>query len=385
MGAFLLLGAGMPAKAAISSAAVRLQLSTPGSTVVAGIGTTLNVRPLNAQGQYSPLNGMPTWSVNPAGHGAHLMPTGIMAQFEPRTAGRYRVTVRWGKLTVAKTLTVVANTRPHNIALVGLTLVSPPAGSDLARLVPPLPKGMPPTTGASVRVPLYPAANATSGHPQRYPGPVPASWYLIASPAQDYYVSAPQERVMTWYIRAFSAAGFKSSGTFLNPQAHVLGRSFQSRTQPGANPLTVTVQTVPSGTGTLVTYAATWVKVPLRPALSLLHADKVHRIGITYRSAGKTLPPTHLVVTKPRVIRRLVMALNAMPLATTSVWGCPLLRPGQGIHATIAISGYPLIQLSNFCGDLGQMGDLRFTGDGSVLKIVGQLASVNPKLEKSLR
>lgn len=352
--------------------ATRIELSVPTTTVVAGIGVTLNARPVNARGAYAPVSAQPRWTATPS-RGVALRPdVGPFTTFVPKVPGRYRVRVREDRLTASVGLRVVANTVPTDLATLTLVLAHPQPGSRLQALlgVPAIPAGMPPALGpVTVTVPRYPGARPIVADPRRYPSPIPWSWYLAASPVRAFYLPAAQGRVLSWYDRAFSALGFDRTGGSVSSRHGVVGYSYAPASGPNAE--TVSVLTRPSGSGTEVLYGATWTRVPPRPSASVWALPRVPRLVVTYR--GGDGPTRRLVVTQAAWRTKLVEAVNAMTLAAGRPFSCPMMIPGHRVTVTIATAHYPTVHLSNGCGEIGRIGGLRLDGGNRLLAVIQAL------------
>lgn len=325
LGAIALLSLSLGLSVPGGSSVVSLRVDTTASVLPVGSIAALNVIPENAQGKPVPSTfPLIDWTVAPT-KGARVVPTaGAYTQLRANRPGIYTVTASLGKVKKAITERVVAAKTVPAEDRTTLTLAAPPlTDKPLDNLVgvDNVPAGMPPETAVRhVTVPLYPGMRRIPITIDNYPAPIPASWYLLASPVRGYYVKAAETAVDAWYLNAFTAAGYLMDGEGGGPTGiytYNFTKQFRS-----ANPLVVGVRTRPQGKGTVVVYGATVLAVPARPA-STLYPKSVSGLVLRYRPTPKKAAVTRKIH-QPSVVHTLVQLLNAMPLAPGGTYfGCP--------------------------------------------------------------
>ncbi len=357
------------ANVAASPIASQITISLASPTAIAGIPLVLSARTLSRQGIYAPTSTPEVWSVSPT-RGVQLSPKrGPMSRFEASIPGRYRVSVRSGKLEADVAIRVAFNAPPRKTSWVTLDLRAPTTANGLRQQLgtPSIPRGMPQALAAKAQsVPLYPKATPRSVHLSQYPAPIPMSWYLAASSLRAFTVRGQRSRILSWYERAFSANGFIQVGSSVDPRHHWAQYSYSPKTAP--NSLMVTVQFTSMAPGlTQIVYAATAIRVPRRPRSSLVSPKQVKRLAIVYRKAHR--PTVRFVLQSASAIRPLVRAINQMSLASGIPLSCPQYLTKNGTTATISGPHFPTVYLLEQCGALSHMGHLLLQ-NGQALSVI---------------
>jgi hypothetical protein len=275
-----------------------------------------------------------------------------VTQFTATVPGAYKVRAQLGRLSGQIAIRVVAPGKMGSIPTLTLVLAKPsPKDKELMALVGrvEVPQGMPPDSAVRrINVPLYEGATPESIKVDNYPAPIPASYYLLASPVLSYRVNAPQTRVDLWYLNAFRQMGYSMNGQGGGPtNVNTYDFTKDARASESA---TIGIRTQSVSGGTEVVYGATDVVVAPRPASSLLPLS-ARSLTLTYRGDA-TAKALDRVVTRSAEVREVIRALNAMPLRSGSVYfGCPpQSRPSVRIHVVTRSGHARTIDLfENFC------------------------------------